>query len=312
MSYTDNSQLGLHELEFGVSVVPLVLILAFLIFAYRSRQAPRHLFAWVGVTTISLIPILGTFGNATWGQILLRIPIVNNNTVLTRWWSIYILIFIVLAAMSFDRAVPSGWKRDAVFSLCVVTAALQLTLRDFSYYTTGITFPLYDPAPVTAAIRQVMVNEDSLPPITQLGSPTIAAPRSDGVMSLSENDALLTGISALPCYEPIFGYFHELFPARGLRAGPLDQQGAGVINMADPRCYLTPGPNACRPGDQFRYSDGGDVFAFTAHQPLRWQQPTWQLAARMATIVSVSLSIAILIAFYLSQLYRRQHILRMW
>jgi hypothetical protein len=101
MSYTDNSRLGLHEFEFGVSVVPLVLILAALIFAYRSRQAPRHLFAWVGVATISLIPILGTFGNATWGQILLRIPIVNNNTVLTRWWSIYILILIVLAAMSF-------------------------------------------------------------------------------------------------------------------------------------------------------------------------------------------------------------------
>jgi hypothetical protein len=309
MNYADNIYLSFHELEFGVSVVPLFLILAGLILAYRLRRAPRHLFAWIGLALIAAIPILGTFGNATWGQVLLRIPVINNNTMLTRWWSIYILILIVLAALSFDRVFRRTWARDVVFGGCVIIAAAQLTLRDLTYYTTGTVFPLYDPAPVTAAVRQVLVNGDALPQITQLGSPTtIVSPREDiiGVISAGQNDGLLTGISALPCYEAIFGYSQEMFPARGLQIGPLDRQSAGLLNMADPRCYLTPGPNACRPGDRFRSNDAGDLVAFASHQPLHWQQPTWQIAARLATVVSLSLSVVIFLVFGLCQLFKTQ------
>jgi hypothetical protein len=309
-NYTYTTYSPLHELEFGVSVVPLFLLLAGLVFAYRLRRAPPHPFACIGLAAIAVIPILATFGNATWGHILLRIPIVNNNTVLTRWWSIYILILIVLAALSFNRLVSRTWARDVMFGVCVIIATAQLTLRDFRFYTSSTAFPLYDPAPVTAAIRRVLVNADRLPSITKLGPPSITASPSEGVRSLNENDALLTGISALPCYEPIFGYSHELFPARGLQSGPLDRAAAGLINMADPRCYLTPGANTCRPGDQFHSNDEGDVIAFASHQPLYWQQPEWQLAARMATVVSLSLSVMILVAFSLCQLFPRQRTLR--
>jgi hypothetical protein len=307
MSYANNSGVGVHELEYGVSVVPLLLILAGIVFTYRSRQYPRHLFAWIGLVLIAVIPILGTFGNPTWGQILVNIPVVNNNTVLTRWWSIYILILIVLAALSFDSVVPRTRARDLAFGLFVIIAAAQLTLRNFTFYTTSVGFVLYDPAPTTGAIRQVLVNPASLPAITQLGPPSIAARSSEGVVSIINdgvltgiNDGLITGISALPCYEAVFGYGqHELFPARGLRTGPLEGQAAGLFNMADPRCYLTPGPNACRPGDQFRSADAADFAAFASHRPVPWQEPTWQIAARMATVVSLGLSLVLLVAFSL-------------
>ena len=173
MNNTFNWKVGLHEFEFGVSIVPLLLILARLwdiplfverFSGRRLRQGPRlHWFACIGLAVIIAIPILGTFGNATWGQVLLQIPVINNNTMLTRWWSIYILILIVLAAVSFDHVVSRAWARDVVLAGCVTIAAAQLTLRDFSYYTTARSYLLYDPAPVTAAIRQVLVNANSQP-----------------------------------------------------------------------------------------------------------------------------------------------------
>jgi hypothetical protein len=307
---TSNSELGLHELEFGVSIVPVFLILLGLVFAYRLREA-RHLFAWIGLAAIAVAPVLGTFGNATWGRVLVHIPVVNNNTMLTRWWSIYILILIVLAALSFDRVVSRTWARDVMLGVCVTIAAAQLTLRDFTFYTTGTSFGLYDPAPVTAAIRQVLANADSQPRVTALGPPSIRTSPVRGVWSSGENDGLVTGISSLPCYEPIFGYGHELFPARGLQNGALDRAAAGgLVNMADPRCYLAPGPNGCRPGDQLRSNDIGDVVAFASHQPLHWQQPAWQITARIATIVSFSFSVMILVAFGLCRLFPMQRILR--
>jgi hypothetical protein len=285
--------LSLHEFEFGVSVVPFFLILAGIVSVYRSHQTPRYLFAWIGLAMIVAIPILGTFGNIAWGQILVRIPIINSNTTLTRWWSIYILMLIVLASISFDRVIRRTWARDAVFGFCVVIAGAQLTLRDFTFYRTGPGIGLYDPAPVTAAIRQVLVNADALPIITRVGPPSIAA---------GPNDGLLTGTSALPCYDPIFGYYHEFFPARGLQSGPADRQAAGLINMADPRCYLAAGPDACRPGDQFRSTDIREANEFASHRPLSWQQPAWQIAARMITVSSLCSSLALLVAFCLSQL----------
>src|SRR5262249_27304361 len=151
---------------------------------------PRHLFAWVGLAGLFMIPILGTFGNVAWGQILLQIPIINNDSILTRWWSVYILPLIVMAGLSFGcvfRVV-----RNLALAVCVITAAVQLVRRDFTYYTTNISFPLYDPAPITAAIHRLLVDADSSPEITQLGPER-------------GNDGLIVGISALPCYEPIFG-----------------------------------------------------------------------------------------------------------
>src|SRR5262249_19760640 len=152
------AKLGLHELEFGISMVPLLLILACLVLGYRSREIPRHLFAWVGLAGLFMIPILGTFGNVAWGQILLQIPIINNDSILTRWWSVYIFPLIVMAGLSFDRVFRV--VRNLALAVCVITAAVQLVRRDFTYYTTNISFPLYDPAPITAAIHRLLVDAD--------------------------------------------------------------------------------------------------------------------------------------------------------
>ena len=302
------STVNLNELEFGVSVVPLFLITAGLFVAYRSRRLPRHVLPATGLALIVAIPIFGAFGNETWGHILMRLPIINNNAMLTRWWSIYILILIVLAALSFDQVVSRRvWVRDAVFAACVIAAAAQLTLRSVEFYTNGTSFLLYDPAPVAAAVRQVLVDPDSLPAITQLGPPAIThSPSLPPLQIPDENNGLLSGISALPCYEPVFGHAHELFPARGLQTGPLDRAAPGFVNLADPRCYLYARPNACRPGDQFHSGEQEDVVAFTSHRPLAWQQPEWQSAARMATIICLGFSLMVLVAFGVFQLFQWQ------
>jgi hypothetical protein len=284
---------------FGISIVPAALILADLVTAYRRRRTNHHLFAWIGLVFVAAVPILGTLGNTTWGQILIQIPILNNNTVLTRWWSVYILMFIVWAAVSFDKLVPPGWVRHVTFGVLVTIAVGQLAFRDLTFYTTTAAFPLYDPWPVTLALRNLLNNGVALPQTTRVGFSPNAEIVGKGI-----NDGLLAGISAFPCYEPIFGYSHEWFPARSLKIGPIHEPEMTVFNLADPRCYLSWRASECRPGDQFRLEDAADVAEFTSHYPLRWQQPRWQILARVMTIVGLCSTVMVLVCFSLYHLYQ--------
>jgi hypothetical protein len=286
--YMSGDFIGLHELEFGVSVVPALLIVAAFVAGAKQMKRPQHPFIVLMLALIIAIPIIATVGPEVWGKVLERVPIVNNNTTLTRWYSIYILPVIVLTALSFDRIVHSSRAADLTLAVCVLLASLQLLSRDLTYYTSDNNdFQLYNPAPVTAEARRIL--SGGLPrPITEVGPPSSAT---------SPMNALLWGRSALPCYEPLFGYSLEMFPAGQLRPGPITDPVAGdSINMADPRCYLARSEKSCVSGHSFRSEDISDVLAFASHQPLHWHKPVWQKVAEFETLVSLSLSASMLLA----------------
>jgi hypothetical protein len=285
--------MGLHEFEYGVSIVPLLFILAAILFYLRKPSRPRHVFAWVGLALVSALPIALTIGNEAWGRTLLEIPIINNNTTFVRWWSIYITPLIVVAGLLFDRVVPDTRIRDVVLGGSILVVVTQLMSLDLSYYETSKIFPLYDPAQVSAAVGRVSAGMP-LPEISQVGE----SPADRLKPGVPSNDGLIWGISTYPCYEPVFGYSGHLFPARQLKAGPVDSDINGNFNLVDPRCYF-PFDAKCSAGALFRRDEVSDVAKFTSHRPLPWH-PLWQRVAEVATVVAVSvsvLSVLVLVAF---------------
>ncbi len=298
-------QLGQHELEFGVSVVPLCLMAAALVYVWRSRGWHGYLGPYIGLAVIVAIPVAGTIGNEFWGGVLMRIPIINNNTALIRWWSIYIPAIVVAAALSFDKIFAANRARDIGLTLCVFVAAFQLGIRDVSFYTAGVRWGLYDPAFVGTTVGRELQEAAAVPDIKGIG-----AGQSHGTGWLDRNDGLLQGLSSVPCYEPLFGYGLEMFPARGLKVGPLDDQADGFLNMADPRCYLSSGAQSCRPGDRFRVADREAMLLFASHRPLPWHVPVWRRAASLTTFVSAGLSIVLLLGWSSVQLWRCRRVVQ--
>jgi hypothetical protein len=163
--------------------------------------------------------------------------------------------------------VIGSFTAEITLSFCILVVSLQLLGRYLGYYTINSNNELYDPAPVMADAKRI--SSGGLPiPITEIG------PTPIGDLSSRMNDAFLWGRSALPCYEPLFGYRLELFPGRQLRPSPItDQIAHDFINMADPRCYLTEGEKSCVAGSRFRAEEITDALAFASHEPLRWQKP---------------------------------------
>jgi hypothetical protein len=286
-----HSFVGAHEFDYGVSIVPLLFILAAILFYLRKPSRPHHVFVWMVLALVLALPIALTIGNAVWGRTLLKIPIINNNTTFIRWWSIYITPLIVAAGLSFDRVVPDTRIRDVVLGGSILVVVTQLMSRDLSYYqTSNETFSLYDPAPVISAVGRVSAGM-SLPEISQVGAP----PPDQSKLAVKSNnsDGLIWGISEYPCYEPIFGYYGdsgELFPAHQLKVGPVESQNNGHFNLVDPRCYLSV-DGTCHAGALFRREEKSDVAKFTSHRPLPWQHPLWQSLAEVATVIAVCVSV---------------------
>ena len=287
--------LGLHEFEFGVSVVPLFLILAAILLFAINPSRPRRLLAWIALALVAAFPIALASGNEAWGRLLLKIPIIRDNSAPARFWLIYITPLIVVAGLSFDRVFWDTRVRDVAFGVSVLVVIAQLMSRDLSYYETTY---MYDPAAVIRADEGIAAGVP-LPEISEVGPPL-----KSGETDRRDNDGLTRGISAYPCYEPLFGYHHELFPARKLRAGPVKSGIDGHFNLVDPRCYLSFDSRTCQAGELFREDKGSDVAMFTSHRPLPWELPVWQRSAEAATIVSGMLSVFGLLAFVVESVFR--------
>jgi hypothetical protein len=299
--YGSPHTMGLHEFEYGVSIVPLLLIPAAILLNARKPSRPQHLFAWIGLALVVAIPIALTVGNEAWGQTLLKIPIINNNTTFVRWWSIYIMPLIIAAGLSFDRVFRDTRTRDVMLGAGILLVVAQVTSRDLSYYEReNNLFGLYDPTPVVAAVGRVSAGV-FLPEISQVGTPPPDGPKRS--VTNDTNDGLIWGISAYPCYETVFGYFGysgELFPAHQLRVGPVNFEVDGHLNLVDPRCYLSSEEGVCPAGALFREDERSDVAKFTSRQPLPWRRPMWQRVAESATIISGAFSTLALLAFFIA------------
>jgi len=292
--------LGLHEFEFGVSVVPLLLIFAAILLFAMKPSRPQHLIAWIALALVVAFPIALTSGNEAWGRILLKIPIISDYSTLIRLWSSYITPLIVVAGLSFDRVPWDTRVRDVAFGASVLVVIAQLMSRNLGYYESTNPFQeLYDPAPVIQAVEGISTGMP-LPEISQVGPPV-----KSGATDRRENNGLIHGISAYPCRESLFGYSHELFPARQLRVGPVKSEVDGHFNLIDPRCYLSLDSKRCSAGELFREDEESDVAVFTSHRPLPWELPFWQTFAEAATIVAGMLSALGLLTLVVASAVRR-------
>ena len=279
----------ISEFEFGVSVVPAVVILVWAIYMLRAGRRLPHLGAAVLLAALFAVPLAGSAGPLQWGSVLEHIPVVNNNTLLVRWWVIYMLPLIVLCAVGVEGLVPAPAWRPLVLAGCSAVAIAQFATRDLATYRSLNRAPLIDPASLITWHERLAAG-GTLPPIAELGR---WPPGTETMSSEMAPMSLMGGVSSLPCYEPLFGYALELFPARALRAGPVEDAGGSFANLADPRCYLDPGSESCHPGERFRSGDPA-IAAFVSYRPIPWRAPLWQRAAAWSTVLSLIASAGVL------------------
>ncbi len=276
-----NSQwrLDRHEFEFGLTLVPFLLIGAGVLLnlrhwrqvfdkIFRPGQAPCLA---LGVFLLS-IPILLNYYSPSWNHFLKTIPFIKNLSNFFRWFIIYIPFVVILAALAVEKTslLQRFSTSVAVFGMALVVAQNLLTDKEFYHYQP------YDPATIVTAYRDTKLR--GRPPVI---SKQVASQTESGqpALALGRNDALINGNSQLLCYEPMFGFRLEFLPFKTIHPGPTLSENGGLLNLKNPACYLYPIENQCTPGDHFRVGQRAEAERFISFQPFSYQKSWLQKVA---------------------------------
>lgn len=280
-----------HEWEFGVTFIPLLIILLSWAIRLWKRLNPyesgleKHSATnWIALgllTIILLLPIALNFYTPEWNAILKKTPLLKSNSTLTRWWLIYVPIVIIYAAISFEKLTfLTKYRSHFVVSSVIVIIILNL-VKDQMYYD----MQNYNANTVLEAYQKTAVS--STPP--EIHDVDIAVGHVDG------NDMLTLGISQLACYNPSFGYRLENLPFKTLHPGSIFDQTNGYLNLKNPACYVYPSENKCQPGDHFKVTQKAEAELFAQYKPFAFNIPLKQKIANVITELALVFVICILV-----------------
>jgi Ca2+/Na+ antiporter len=293
---------GHHELDFRITVLPVLLAAAWLvrsaagIIQRRSvRVAPSQLGFGIVFAAIAALPILLNWHQPELSEILKSLPIIRNSSSLMRWHCILVLLGIVAAALIIDRSPLSASSRALVGgAVAIMVVFLNASAeRKHEIRSADYAFNAID------AAYQAMATSRLVPPITHVVDPEL---ETGAIQSARDrNDALADGGTSAQCYEPMFGYFLELHPRGPLAAGPALAARDGLLNVKNPACMVYPGANECRPGDHFRAAEIDAARRFLSYRSFDFRLPWWQ---RLANWTSVGALVAALAIFALAAIRR--------
>jgi hypothetical protein len=285
-----------HELEYGLTWVPLVLLV--LVVCARLLQpqpigdhSRKTIASWISVSALVLIlvtPIAINTYSPAWNEFLKSVPLIGSSSSLLRWFVLYVPILAVASGLLIDK-IPWEVKARQITAAVAAVAFLLVTANvDRNFYLAQN----YDPKPVVEAYRKAASQPTFQPAITSIGVMTEAS--GNVVAPMNRNDLVAYGASQLLCYVPIFGYSLEHFPIKTLRPGAALDEAAGVLNVKNPACYVYPKENLCVPGDHFAVSQKEDAIKFLSYEPFDFNKSGVQKVADAVTALALAISLLLL------------------
>ncbi len=275
-----------YELDYSVSIVPLVLLAALGVRALRGPAPAAQTGAvrgrWpvlVALVLLVLLPVALNLHWAPWTAILERTPYVRNSSLLLRWIAIDIPILAVLAALALDglsaRARTRRWLAVAAGLVVVAQQALAASGIELS--------PHYDPRPIAAA-HEAARRDGTVVPIAVLGR--MVDPEGRTVAPLHRDDLMVHGASQILCYEPLFGYDLEHLDVSHLRLDVITAERDGRLNLRNPACMVYPEHNDCGEAGLFAAHQLEDAQAFAAYGSYPFGAPSSHRLAILTSLVS--------------------------
>jgi hypothetical protein len=276
-----------HEWEYGVTIVPLVIIAMSIVIKLGKRHITlpspsKASFLWSALLGgILVVPIALNIYTPDWNDFLKHVPVIKSSSTLIRWFLIYIPIVILLSALAFDKISLLSSRRNGILIVALAVLIMDNAVKDRNFYHSQS----YSPSTITNAWKDVH-DETTSPSIKYIGAylddyNMIQTP-------INRNDMIAFGGSQISCYNPIFGYDLEHFPRKDLHVGPVLEESNGLLNIKNPACYTYSEKNSCSPGDHFSVTQLDAAKAFTNYKPYPFIFSAKQKVANWLTLFTLS------------------------
>jgi hypothetical protein len=287
--------IGRHELEYGVTVVPMLIIAMgaavgiWRVITGRTGlvQGRAQIGAWALVVLILVAPIVLNTYTVEWNAVLKQTPLLKSASTFVRWYWIFIPFFALVSALVLERTF-GAFRTSATIVAVALIVSLNL-MQDRRVYA----LEPYDPGPAVHAYHRLRGGM-AVPQIRAIG--VYRDGRGSIVLPVHRNDALSQGYSPLYCYNPVFGYRLESFPFKDLHPGPVREVRDDHFNIKNPACYVYPKENECSPGDHFRETQREEMEKFVSYRPFAFNISTAQKAANALTVFGLVASVILVLA----------------
>ena len=287
-----------HEFEFGITYIPLLIIvvsLTLITFDYAKRRVNPlsrvqiTQFIWlIPFISILFLPIILNMYYQDWNSLLKSIPYIKSSSSLFRWIGIEIPLVILCITLIVESIKIYQVRFCLVIFgvIGVVTVNMQV---DRTYYNEQ----LYNPDSIIMA-HYAARDKDVIPGINNIGV-DLDEYNQYRIAGIGGNDLFVFGISQLACNEAIFGYKLDKFPTGMIRPGSVMEEKDGNLNIRNPACYVFGDVNNCEPGDHFITSQKEMAQAFTNYKPFPFEMPYVQKIANKINSTSLVLTIIFII-----------------
>jgi hypothetical protein len=245
-----------------------------------------------------IVPVAINTYSPGWNAILKQLPLIKSSSNVVRWFIIYIPTIILISTLMLEKIAvsPKSKLGIAVISMAAVVALNASTDRNFYLQRS------YDPEEILKSYYQVKAGRWT-PGIKAIGINV----DNKGQMNvlIKRNNMLVHGASQMYCYEALFGYQLEDFPAKSLHPGPVMAEQEGLLNIKNPACYVWPEANHCKPGDHFTVAQKEAAWAFVNYRPFPFKMPASQKAANWINALALVVAMMFLLLYTVGVLYHR-------
>ena len=285
-------QFGVHEIEYSVSLVPIILL--FFIFFLNKKNIKLNYYNirfFLLLDLIFSIPVFLNINFLNQFQLIEKIPILNSTWTRFRWMAIYILPIIIVSGLIIQNLNFNISQKKYLVIVMIFVLLAQNFIKDKRWHFNGQSY-----ATKNVIDFSLKIKTDKIPEI--LGPAILMDKFSNPKIVNYKNDMFFYSYSPLTCYQPIFGYDLRKLSAQQIRfnsklmlsddsymlyANKLSEYN-GRLNLFNPSCFLFPEENNCLPGDTFKILDKEKLVKFANYKKFEFTQNKFQIISNYISI----------------------------
>ena len=299
----ESYRIDVHEIEYGLSIVPLIV---FLIFLFKIKTFKEILFKkyvfFIIILTI-FIPIIFNVEILNSQEFLKKIPIIKSTWVKIRWIGFYIIPIIFFSVFVIEKVFSERIKHIIIIFF-ISLLCFQTLYYDKSYYHDE------DYSPKNMINFHNKINNGER--IAILGSGVVTKKNKQRISS--PNDTFSLNLSSLGCYQPIFNYDLANFPKKNIILNKKRDLGKDFnlysgdliikdneenFNFFNPTCFIFPNENNCKIGHLFSKNNEENFKNFINYKKFDFKSNTFQKISNFISIFSlITVTFLLLISLF--------------
>ena len=295
--HIDKNYVYLHELEYGVSIVPILIIFYYCIFIKKKFIINK--LPLIFLLIILLIPSFLIVELPYLSNILNDLPLISSTWVRPRWLSVYIIPTILISCFILNKIQIK--RKFYMFTLILIPICQNyFYIEAKSYFFPEKSFK----NKAIYSINNINNFSNNLK-YENLDNVRIEYVKNNqNFTRMDLNEGFIINTSEIFCYSPIFGYLLEKLPRNKIINNDENYYEKlsikkGKYNLFKPMCFLFPFENDCNIGDVFKKNEREELINFSKYKTIKFNKSKIQIVADfIALILTPILLIYIFVSYF--------------